>query len=133
VTQTIPAPPPARVQTQAASTVNLRSNPAGANGTVGGSQEPEMVPVSQLTRINYVGPEYPRAARRRNVQGSVDVGFVVTTDGRVRSLTVLSSDPGDTFDQAALDAVEQWRFEPVMENGAAVEKRTAVRLAFNLQ
>ena len=92
-----------------------------------------MVPVSQMTRINYVGPEYPRAARRRNVQGSVDVGFVVTTDGRVRSLTVLSSDPGDTFDQAALDAVEQWRFEPVMENGAAVEKRTAVRLAFNLQ
>jgi TonB family protein len=133
VTQTIPAPPPARVQTQAASTVNLQSNRAGANGTVGGSQEPEMVPVSQLTRINYVGPEYPRAARRRNVQGSVDVGFVVTTDGRVRSLTVLNSDPGDTFDQAALDAVEQWRFEPVMENGAAVEKRTAVRLAFNLQ
>jgi hypothetical protein len=32
-----------------------------------------------------------------------------------------------------MDAVEKWRFEPVVENGVAVEKRTAVRLAFNLQ
>jgi len=129
VTQTIPT----RVQTQAASAVNVQANPSGSAGTVTRPQEPEMVPVSRLTRTNYVGPEYPRSARRRNVQGSVDVGFTVTTDGKVRSVYVLNSDPGDTFDQAALDAVEKWRFEPVVENGLAVEKRTAVRLAFNLQ
>lgn len=129
VTQTIPA----RVQTQAASAVNVQPNPSGSAGTVSGPKEPEMVPVSRLTRINYVGPEYPRSARRRNIQGSVDVGFTVTTDGRVRATHVLNSEPGDTFDQAAMDAVEKWRFEPVVENGVAVEKRTAVRLAFNLQ
>lgn len=95
--------------------------------------EPELVPVSQLTRTNYVGPEYPRAARRRNQTGAVEVQFTVTTDGRVRNMSVLRSEPGDTFDQAAMDAVEQWRFEPVIENGMAVEKRTAVRLAFDLQ
>lgn len=92
-----------------------------------------MVPVSRLTRINYVGPEYPRAAQRRGVTGSVDVAFTVTTDGRVRALSVLTSDPAETFDQAAMDAVEQWRFEPVIENGVAVEKRSAVRLAFSLE
>jgi TonB family protein len=48
-------------------------------------------------------------------------------------MTILTSKPGDTFDQAAMDAIEQWRFEPVIENGIAVEKRTAVRLAFDLQ
>jgi TonB family protein len=95
--------------------------------------EPELVAVSTLTRTNYVGPEYPRSARRRNITGSVDVQFTVTTDGRVRSMSIVQSEPGDTFDQAAMDAVEQWRFEPVIENGAAVEKRTAVRLAFDLQ
>lgn len=129
VTQTIPA----RVQTQAASAVNVQANPSGSAGTVSGPKEPEMVPVSRLTRVNYVGPEYPRSARRRNIQGSVDVGFTVTTDGKVRATQVLNSEPGDTFDQAAMDAVEKWRFEPVVENGVAVEKRTAVRLAFNLQ
>jgi TonB family protein len=48
-------------------------------------------------------------------------------------MSVLKSEPGVTFDQAAMDAVEKWRFEPVIENGVAVEKRTAVRLAFTLQ
>ena len=91
------------------------------------------MPVSRLTRINYVGPESPRAARRRNITGSVDVLFTVTTDGRVRDLSVFKSEPGETFDEAAMAAVEQWRFEPVIENGRAVEKRSAVRLAFNLE
>ena len=93
----------------------------------------EVVPVSQLTRINYVGPEYPRTARRRNITGSVEVLFTVTTDGRVRDLSVLKSEPAETFDEAALEAVEQWRFEPVIEGGVAVEKRAAVRLAFSLE
>ena len=92
-----------------------------------------MLPISRFTRINYVGPEYPRAARRRNVTGAVNVGFTVTTDGRVRSIEILKSEPGETFDQAAIDAVEQWRFEPFIENGVAVEKRSAVRLSFDLE
>ena len=92
-----------------------------------------MVPVSRLTRTNYVAPKYPRAAHRRNLTGSVDVTFTVTTDGKIRDLSVLKSEPGETFDQAAIDAVGKWRFEPVVENGVAVEKRTAVRLAFTLQ
>jgi protein TonB len=98
-----------------------------------GSTEPEMLAVSQLTRTNYVAPEYPRAARRRNITGSVDVTFTVTTDGKVRSAEILRSEPAETFDEAALDAVTRWRFEPFIEDGAAVEKRTAVRLAFDLQ
>ena len=92
-----------------------------------------MVPVSALTRTRYVAPDYPRAAQRRNITGAVELQFTVTTDGRVRGLTILNSEPAETFDEAALDAVTQWRFEPVLENGAAVEKRTAVRLSFNLE
>ncbi len=65
--------------------------------------------------------------------GAVDLRFTITTDGRVRAISVISSDPGDTFDEAAVEAVEQWRFEPVVENGVAVEKQTAVRLTFDLE
>ena len=121
-----PAPqqlPPVQTSVPASSTTR----------TSGGQTQPENVAVSELNRTNYVGPEYPRAARRRNITGVVEVQFTVTTDGRVRSMSILRSEPGDTFDQAAMDAVEQWRFEPVIENGVAVEKRTAVRLAFDLQ
>jgi protein TonB len=95
--------------------------------------ETEMVAISRLTRTNYVGPEYPRSARRRGLTGSVDVTFTVTTEGRVRDAIVSRSNPGITFDHAAIDAVEKWRFEPTVENGVAVEKGSGVRLAFDLQ
>lgn len=95
--------------------------------------EPEWIGVSSLTRVNYVAPKYPRVARRRNVTGSVDVSFVVTKNGEVRNIEVLDSTPGSTFDEAAIEAVTGWRFEPVFENGIAVEKRSAVRLAFDLE
>ena len=95
----------------------------------GGSTAPEMVPVSSLTRINYVAPKYPRSAQRRNVTGSVDVAFTILENGTVTDVVVLDSTPGRIFDQAAIDAVTKWRFEPP---GPAA-KRTAVRLAFNLE
>jgi protein TonB len=59
--------------------------------------------------------------------------FTVNTIGTVTDISVIDAEPGDTFNQAAMNAVAMWRFEPVIENGRAVEKRTAVRLAFNLQ
>ena len=91
------------------------------------------VPISSLARTNYVPPVYPRAAQRRNVSGSVDIMFTVSALGMVTDISVLRAEPGETFNQAAIDAVGQWRFEPVIENGVAVDKRTAVRLSFNLQ
>ncbi len=123
--------PPARVQTQAASVVNIQSNSTGSAGTL--PREPEMLPISRFERINYVAPEYPRSARRRNITGAVNLAFTITTDGRVRAVSVINSEPGETFEQAAIDAVEQWRFQPVVENGIAVEKKTAVRLSFSLE
>jgi protein TonB len=92
-----------------------------------------MVPVSALTRVNYVTPQYPRAAQRRNVTGYVDVSFTVRRDGSVADIEVIEGSPGRIFDDAATEAVAEWRFEPTIENGRSVEKRTAVRLAFNLQ
>jgi protein TonB len=133
VPETVAATP--QVQDQSPDAINIReeitaqpeSAPAGDAGL------PEMIAASQLNRTKYVSPEYPRAARRRNVTGSVDVSFTISTEGRVQDATVVRSEPGDTFDQAAVDAVEQWRFEPIVEDGVAVEKRTAVRLAFDLE
>lgn len=132
-TNSNPVPQAANTQTIQQTVQQPAQQPVQPTVQNRGPAEIEMVAVSRLTRTNYVGPEYPRAARRRNLTGSVDVQFTVSTDGRVRNMTILTSKPGDTFDQAAMDAIEQWRFEPVIENGIAVEKRTAVRLAFDLQ
>ena len=92
-----------------------------------------MVAVSSLTRTKYVSPKYPRNAERRNLSGWVDVVFTVTRDGTVSNIDIRNSEPDDTFVNAAVNAVEKWEFEPVVENGVPVEKQVGVRMMFALE
>jgi protein TonB len=91
------------------------------------------VAASSLQRTRYVAPKYPRAAQRRGITGWVDVAFTVDIDGSVTDITVRESDPGDTFVNAAINSVEKWEFEPVIENGVAIQKRAAVRMMFAIK
>lgn len=88
--------------------------------------------ISSLSRIKYVAPKYPRSALRRNLSGWVDVFFTVATDGTVKDVIIRGSEPGDTFVKAATKAVEKWKFEPIVEDGTAVEKKAGVRMMFAL-
>ena len=56
--------------------------------------------------------------------------FTVRTDGSTGDIVVTNSNPRRTFDSVAVNAVEQWRYKPVMRNGKAVEQRASVRLRF---
>jgi protein TonB len=91
------------------------------------------VAVSSLVRTKYVGPKYPRAAQRRGLSGWVDVIFTVDIDGTVTDISIRDSNPGVTFVNSAVSAVEDWEFEPVVENGVAVQKRAAVRMMFAVE
>ncbi len=91
------------------------------------------VGISSLNRTKYVAPKYPRSAERRSLSGWVDVVFTVTRDGKVKDIVVRDSKPGDTFVNAATRAVERWEFEPIIENGATVERRTGVRMMFAVE
>ena len=99
------------------------------------AQDPlgQPVSISELTRMSYVAPKYPRAAERRSLSGWVDVVFTVDTDGTTKAIEVRGSEPERTFDKAATSAVEKWKFMPVFENGMVVEKRAAVRMMFALE
>ena len=91
------------------------------------------VAVSSLKRTRYVAPKYPRSAQRRGLSGWVDVMFTVDIDGTVTDIEIRDSNPGDTFVKSATNAVEDWEFEPVIENGVAIQKRAAVRMLFAIE
>jgi TonB family protein len=55
-------------------------------------------------------PEYPEAARARGLRGFVEVEFTVTPAGRVEAPRVISAEPLDVFDSAALTAVARRRY-----------------------
>jgi len=93
----------------------------------------EYVAISTLKRTNYVAPDYPRTAQRRNITGWVDLSFTVDQGGSVVDVGILDSSPGDVFANSATEAVSQWRFEPSTENGVPVERLVAVRLIFDLE
>lgn len=79
-------------------------------------------------RIVDARPVLPPAALQANVRGVVILEIVVATDGSVTDARVLRSIP--MLDQAALDAVKQWRYEPTQINGRTVPVIMTVTVAF---
>lgn len=74
-------------------------------------------------------PEYPPALRRQKLDGTVYVLFMVDRAGRVESPLVQKS-TNPAFEQAAVQAVRRWRFEPGKRNGEAVVFRMRVPITF---
>lgn len=111
------------------------SNPAAnvAPQEVEQSSTISSIAASALTRTKYVAPRYPRAAQRRSLTGWVELEFTVDVDGSVLNVSVNNSDPGITFVNSAVTAVEKWEFEPIIENNVAVQKRASVRMMFAVE
>jgi protein TonB len=78
-----------------------------------------------------VRPIYPELARIAHVEGTVILESVLDTNGRVTQLKVLRSVP--LLDQAALDAVRQWRYTPSMYYGKPVSVLMTITVRFTLQ
>lgn len=81
-------------------------------------------------RISTSEPVYPAIARAAHVEGIVIVEAVIGVDGRVESAKILRSVP--LLDEAALDAVREWRYTPGMLNGVAVPIIMTVTVNFSL-
>ena len=79
-------------------------------------------------KIKDVKPIYPPIAREAGVAGVVIIEVRIGTDGRIEEGHVLKSIP--LLDEAALDAVKQWQFEPTLMNGAPVPLMMTVTINF---
>ena len=89
---------------------------------------PKRVPVSWLSEallINKVIPEYPQHIV---VQGDVKLHAIISRDGSIQSLSLISGHP--LLAQAAIKAVEQWRYRPYILNGDPVEVETWITVTF---
>ena len=82
-------------------------------------------------KIGDVRPAYPEIARLTRVEGTVILEAVLDTSGSVTQLRVIKSAP--MFDQAALDAVRQWRYTPSLYGGHPVSVLMTITVRFTLQ
>jgi protein TonB len=89
-----------------------------------------IVSANSLKRTRTVQPVYPESARKRGVEGWVELAFTVTPSGTVEDVEVRNASPANVFDDSAIRAIRGWRFEPVERNGEKVAQRAMVRLRF---
>ena len=76
-------------------------------------------------------PAYPPLARTARVQGVVKLQAIVDADGSIAHLSVISGHP--LLVNAAMDAVQHWRYEPAVLDGRAVAIVTEIDVNFSLQ
>jgi periplasmic protein TonB len=108
------APPP-----RAALPSNAPSAPLRVGGTV------------QMAKlIRKVIPEYPPLARAARISGVVHLIGTIAKDGTIRNLQLVGGHP--MLARAALEAVEQWVYEPTLLNGEPVEVIAPIEVSFTL-
>lgn len=80
--------------------------------------------------VERVEPEYPPVAVSARVQGVVILEATVGRDGHVEDVRVLRSLP--LLDRAAMNAVRQWRYSPLLLNGTAERFVVSVTVSFSI-
>ena len=93
---------------------------------------PKRIRVSQgVTRgllIQKTEPIYPPLARQARVQGDVVLKAIVSKEGNIKQLELISGHP--MLAPAAIEAVQQWHYRPFLLNGEPVEVETQVTVTF---
>jgi protein TonB len=84
--------------------------------------------VAAARLVHRAQPVYPPIARQARIQGMVRLEAVISEDGEISNLRVLSGHP--LLIQSALDAVAQWRYQPTLLNGHPVAVITTVDVNF---
>jgi TonB family protein len=82
-------------------------------------------------RLTYVSPAYPEIAKEARVQGVVILECTISAEGNVTDVTVLRGIP--LLDEAAIQAVRQWRYAPTLLNGQAVPVIMTMTVNFRLR
>jgi protein TonB len=75
-------------------------------------------------------PQYPPLGKAVRVEGTVVLQAVISKSGTIENLRVVSGHP--MLQQAAIDAVRQWRYRPYMLDGEPVEVETTINVIFSL-
>jgi TonB family protein len=67
-------------------------------------------------------PKFPQAAARKRIEGIVEIGYIVSTNGRATDIKIIREEPrGYGFGEASITALEKYRFESATENGRVIE------------
>ncbi|KXF83205.1 energy transducer TonB [Enterovibrio coralii] len=77
-------------------------------------------------------PKYPRIAKRKGMQGTVLIEVWLDEQGNQTKQAIVQSSGFEVLDDAAMSAVQKWRFNGHEENGVPLAHRVKIPVRFNL-
>jgi TonB family protein len=98
--------------------------------SVSGFDPNEPVLLSELEFIKFVEPRYPNRTLNRSYDGTVEVVFRVSAEGRTFDVEVSETDLPRRFKSPSVAAVKKWRFQPYLNDGQPVEVISRVLLRY---
>jgi protein TonB len=88
-------------------------------------------PTRAATLITKIPPGFPTRAKRRGIDtGVVTVEYTIDRSGSVKDAVVVKADPPRFFDDAVLEAIRQWKYQPKLVNGVPMESRQQFTFRF---
>jgi periplasmic protein TonB len=87
-------------------------------------------PVIAAKLVHRVEPTYPPLGIQLRREGRVELHAIISTDGSIQSLEVITGDP--LFIKSALAAVREWRYQPTILDGQPVEIDTHITVIYTL-
>jgi periplasmic protein TonB len=94
---------------------------------------PLTLPKSDASHLHNRPPVYPAASRRLGEQGRVLMDVFIRADGSVGEIRLKSTSGYARLDQAALEAVQQWRYQPARRGTEAIDFWFVQPLSFTLE
>jgi TonB family protein len=91
-----------------------------------------VVSASDLTLVRSLKPNYPKKAELSKVEGWVELDFTVAESGAVTDIAVHATSAPGVFESAAISALSQWRYKPVLRDDKPAAQRARVRMRFAL-
>jgi TonB family protein len=132
------APPVAR---RSATVIGKEAPPsmAGANSNPGTGTIPGIFSaflptggrVKEPQLVSKSAPNYPAVARQTQIEGEVTVNAVIDITGKLTNMKVVSGSP--LLQQAALDSLRTWKYEPALLNDKPVPVQTSITVKFRLR
>lgn len=78
-------------------------------------------------------PPYPRIAKRRGYEGTVIIEALVTREGKVGDAKIIKSSGYQVLDVSALNAINNWLFEPGIRDGRVEDMWVRIPIRFKLR
>jgi len=90
----------------------------------------DVVSASTLTRTHTIAPTWPESAA--GVEGWVRLMFTLMPDGTVNDVEVKEAHPAGIFEASAVEALRQWKYDPVERDGKKITQRAEIRIKYAL-